>query len=201
MDLAEPNRHVFGYTRQFHVPMLFADDPDEIPRVLFVGGGFTGPKRFVAAHDVTVEVAERDPAVVATAREQFGVEESDRLRIHNRGGRQFLRETNRTYDPIVLDAYRRDKVPFELTTREFVSPASSRLDEDGILFANVVSAPRGPASALYRAEYRTMETVFPQVYGFPTVGQRYVVRESGANTTATAGVPPPGSPAGRVVSA
>ena len=273
MDLAEPNRHVFGYTRYFHVPMLFADDPDEITRVLFVGGGgFTGPKRFVADYDVTVDVAEIDPAVIATAREYFRVEESDRLRIHNQGGRQFLRETNRTYDLIVLDAYQKDKVPFELTTREFVSLASSRLDEDGILFANVISAPRGPASEFYRAEYRTMETVFPQVYGFPTVGgsavqnvevvatkdgtrlteaellarnerrevgidlraevrtyappprtddvpvlrddrapvdslldptvgQRYVVQESGANTTATAGVPPPVSPAARVVSA
>jgi spermidine synthase len=171
MDIADPNRHVFTYTRYFHLPMLFADDPDEIDRVLFVGGGgFTGPKRFVADYDVTVDVAEIDPAVIAAAEEYFRVEESDDLRIHNQGGRQFLRETNRTYDLIVLDAYQKDKVPFELTTREFMSLASSRLDEDGMLFANVISAPRGPASAFYRAEYRTMETAFPQVYGFPTVG-------------------------------
>jgi spermidine synthase len=171
MHLADPDRHVFTYTRYFHLPMLFADDPDEIDRVLFVGGGgFTGPKRFVEEYDVTVDVAEIDPAVIAVAKEYFRVEESARLRIHNRGGRQFLRETNRTYDLIVLDAYQKDKVPFELTTREFMRLASSRLDEDGMLFANVISAPRGPASELYRAEYRTMSTVFPQVYGFPTVG-------------------------------
>ncbi|MFC7069574.1 spermidine synthase [Halobaculum lipolyticum] len=171
MDLEEPNRHVFTYTRYFHLPMLFADDPDEIDRVLFVGGGgFTGPKRFVNDYDVTVDVVEIDPEVIDAATEYFGVEESDRLRIHNAGGREFLRETNETYDLIVMDAYRKDKVPFELTTREFMQLASSRLDDDGILFANVISAANGPASQFYRAEYRTMDAVFPQVYAFPTVG-------------------------------
>jgi spermidine synthase len=171
MDLEEPDRHVFSYTRYFHLPMLFAEDPDEIDRVLFVGGGgFTGPKRFLEEYDVTVDVAEIDPAVVATAKRYFGVNESDRLRIHAVGGRQFLRDTDRTYDLIVLDAYRKDKVPFQLTTREFMRLASSRLDEDGILFANVISAASGPASQFYRAQYRTMDAVYPQVYAFPTVG-------------------------------
>ena len=171
MDLTDPNRHVFTYTRYFHLPLLFAEDPDEIDRVLFVGGGgFTGPKRFANDYDVTVDVAEIDPAVIATAKEYFRVEESDRLRIHNQGGRQFLQETNRTYDLIVLDAYQKDTVPFELTTVEFMRLASSRLDEDGILFTNVISAPRGAGSAFYRSEYRTTSRVFPQVYSFPTVG-------------------------------
>jgi len=171
MDLEEPDRHVFSYTRYFHLPLLFADDPDGIDRVLFVGGGgFTGPKRFLEEYDVTVDVAEIDPGVVAAAERYFRVNESDRLRIHTVGGRQFLRDTDRTYDLIVLDAYRKDKVPFQLTTREFMQLASGRLDEDGMLFANVISAASGPASQFYRAEYRTMDAVFPQVYAFPTAG-------------------------------
>ncbi|UIO99498.1 fused MFS/spermidine synthase [Halobaculum sp. CBA1158] len=172
MDLEEPNRHVFDYTRYFHLPLLFAEDADEIDRVLFVGGGgFTGPKRFVDDYeDVTVDVAEIDPEVVSAAKEYFRVEESQRLRIHNQGGRQFLQETDRTYDLIVMDAYQKDKVPFELTTREFMRLASSRLDDDGILFANVISAESGPASQFYRAEYRTIDGVFAQTYAFPTVG-------------------------------
>jgi spermidine synthase len=144
---------------------------EDVDRVLFVGGGgFTGPKHF-ARMGMTVDVAEIDPVVVRTAREHFGVEEveaSANLRIHTVGGRQFLQETNRTYDLIVLDAYKRDKVPFQLTTVEFMRLAADRLDEDGILLANVISAPGGPASKFYRAEYRTMAQVFPQVYAFPT---------------------------------
>jgi len=32
MDLDDPTRHVFEYTRYFHAPLLFADDPDEVDR-------------------------------------------------------------------------------------------------------------------------------------------------------------------------
>jgi spermidine synthase len=168
MDRSDPDRHVFSYTSYFHLPFLLNDDID---RVLFVGGGgFTGPKRFVDDYDVTVDVVEIDPAVVDAAKRYFDVEESERLNIHVGDGRQYLRETNRTYDLIVLDAYRKDKVPFQLTTVEFMRLASDRLSADGVLFANVISAPSGPASKFYRAEYKTMRTVFPRVYSFPTVG-------------------------------
>ncbi|WP_135821870.1 spermidine synthase [Halostella litorea] len=168
MDKDAPTRHVFEYTRYFHVPMLVADDVD---RVLFVGGGgFTGPKRFVEEYNATVDVAEIDPEVIDVAREYFRVPETDQLNVYNEGGRQYLQETEKTYDLIVLDAYKRDKVPFQLTTVEFMQLANDRLDEDGVLLANVISARNGPASKFYRAEYKTMERAFPQVYAFPTAG-------------------------------
>jgi spermidine synthase len=166
MDLNDPKRHVFDYTRYFHLPLLLTDD---VNRVLFIGGGgFTGPKRFVNDYNVTVDVAEIDPEVIDAAKRYFSVEESERLNIYNTGGRQFLQDTNRTYDLIVLDAYQKDKVPFELTTMEFMELANSHLSTDGVLFANLISAPTGPASDFYRAEYKTMARVFPQVYSFPT---------------------------------
>ena len=169
MDKDDPTRHVFDYTPYFHLPFLFADDMDDIDRVLFVGGGgFTGPKRFVEEYDVTVDVAEIDPVVVDVAKEYFAVEESPRLNIYTMGGRQFLQETEHEYDLIVLDAYRKDKVPFELTTVEFMRLANDRLSEEGMLFVNLISAPSGPASQFYRAEYKTISRVFPHVYSFPT---------------------------------
>jgi len=171
MDLNDPNRHVFEYTRYFHASLLFTDT-EEVDRVLFIGGGgFTGPRIF---HDmypnVTVDVAELDPAVIDAADRYFGVPDSPRMNVYRDGGRQYLESTNHTYDVIVLDAYRKDSVPFELTTVEFMQLASDRLDDDGVLLANLISAPSGPASEFYRAEYRTMQQAFPQVYSFPTVG-------------------------------
>ncbi len=171
MDLDDPYRHVFDYSRYMHLPFLFADDPDEIDRVLFVGGGgFTGPKHFVHEYDVTVDVAEVDPAVVRAGKQYFDVEESANLSIHTVGGRQYLQETETEYDLVVVDAFKKDQVPFQLTTREFMELAKERLSDDGILYMNVISAPSGSASQFYRAEYRTMETSFPHVYSFPTYG-------------------------------
>jgi spermidine synthase len=166
MDLEDPDRHVFEYTRYFHLPLLLSDDVD---RVLFVGGGgFTGPRIFAEKYDVTVDVVELDPAVIRTAKRYFGVEESANLRIHQGPGRRFLRNATATYDLIVLDAYRKAQVPFQLTTVEFMELAKERLSADGVLLANVISAPSGPASEFARAQYKTMARVFPQVYAFPT---------------------------------
>ncbi|MFB6082366.1 MAG: spermidine synthase [Halanaeroarchaeum sp.] len=160
-------RYVFDYLRYFHIPMVVQDDVD---RVLFVGGGgFTAPQRFVAEYpNVTVDVVELDPVVIDVAKEYFGLEESKRLRVHQGDGREFLETTDATYDLIVLDAYRADKVPFHLTTVEFMRLAREHLDEDGMLVANVISAPSGSGSAFFRAEYKTMSAAFPHVYAFPT---------------------------------
>lgn len=158
---------VFSYTRYFHLPMLFAENVD---RVLFVGGGgFSGPKRFLAEYpNVTVDVVEIDPAVVGAARRYFDVPDSPRLNVHVEDGRRFLESTNRTYDVIFLDAFRKDRVPFHLTTVEFMRLVRDHLDSDGVVLANVISATSGSGSAFYRAEVKTLEATFPRVYSFPT---------------------------------
>ena len=171
MDRDDPTRHVFDYTRYFHAPLLFTDEA-EVDRVLFVGGGgFTGPRIFHETYpNATVDVVELDPAVIDAADRYFGIPDSPRMNVHRGDGRQYLEETDRTYDVIVLDAYRKDDVPFQLTTVEFMQRAAERLDDDGVLVANLISAPSGPASEFYRAEFKTMQRVFPRVYGFPTAG-------------------------------
>ena len=169
MDLEDPDRHVFTYTKYFHAPYLFVDDPDEIDRVLFIGGGgYTGPQAFEERYDASIDVVEIDPTVEAAAKEYFGLEESETLNLYTDEGRQFLDETDETYDVIVVDAYKQDKVPFELTTTEFMELTHDRLSDDGVLVANVISAPDGPASEFYRSQYKTMDRVYPQVYSFPT---------------------------------
>ncbi|RQG99066.1 spermidine synthase [Natrarchaeobius oligotrophus] len=168
IDLDDPNRHVFAYTEYFHLPMLMADDVDDVDRVLFVGGGgYTGPQDFTQRYDATVDVVEIDPEVTAAAEEYFDLDR-DEVTVHTTDGRQFLRDTDETYDVIVLDAYKRDQVPFHLTTVEFMELVSERLSDDGVLHANVISSPSGPGSEFYRAQYETMDAVFPDVYSFRT---------------------------------
>lgn len=166
LDLSDPDRHVFTYTRYFHLPLLYTED---VENVLFIGGGgFTGPKIFADRYDVDVDVVEIDPAVVSAAEEYFGLEPGPNLSVHTMDGRQYLRETDTEYDIIILDAYRRDTVPFHLTTTEFFDLAGDRLDSDGVLLANIISAPSGPGADFFRAEYRTMETSFADVTAFRT---------------------------------
>ena len=159
--------YVFDYAPYMHIPMLMQED---VERVLFIGGGgFTGPQRYVREYpNVTVDAVEIDPEVVDVAQRYFGLQESPRLRVHVEDGRQFLRQTNHTYDVIVLDAFKTDQVPFHLTTREFMELSRSKLDDDGVLMANIISARSGEGSAFYRAMVKTMADTYPNTYSFPT---------------------------------
>lgn len=166
MYLNGSNGYPFDYARYFHLPLLMQDNTS---RVLFIGGGgFSGPKRFVEEYNVTVDVVEIDPGVVSAAKTYFNVSESSRLNIRVEDGREFLQETEHEYDIIVLDAYRKSRVPFHLTTKEFMQLAYTKTTDDGALMANIISTARGPGSKFFRAEYKTMNQVFPQVYAYPT---------------------------------
>ncbi|WP_254761430.1 spermidine synthase [Natrinema marinum] len=169
MDLDDPDRHVFEYTRYFHIPMLMVDDPGEVEDVLFIGGGgYTGPKDFERSYGVDVDVVELDPKVTRTAKEYFRLEESENLTAHTEDGRVFLQNTEKKYDLIVLDAYQKDQVPIHLTQLGFMELAEDHLDEDGVFMANVIAAPSGSGSAFYRAQYKTIDEAFASTYSFRT---------------------------------
>lgn len=164
--------YVFTYTRYAHLSLLMQDD---VEKVLFVGGGgFTQPQRFVEEYpDVEVDVVEIDPGVVAAAEDYFGLVESERLDVHVQDGRTYLEESDETYDVVVLDAYQRDRVPFHLTTVEFMGLVDRHLDDDGVVVANTIGARTGSGSRFWRAEFKTMQQVFPNVYAFPTADTSY----------------------------
>jgi spermidine synthase len=162
--------YVFDYSKYAHIPMLWQENVD---RVLFIGGGgFSGPKRFAREYDVTIDVVEIDPGVVRAAEDYFDVSEGPNFNVHVEDGRRFLEQTNHTYDLVVLDAYQRDAVPFHLTTVEFMELAASKLDDDGALVANVISARSGAGSEFFRAEMKTITRAFPHAYAFPTSDTR-----------------------------
>ncbi|KDE58354.1 spermine synthase [Halostagnicola sp. A56] len=170
MDLEKPDQHVFEYTKYFNLPMAMTDDMDEVDNVLFIGGGgYTGPKEFEDEYDVDVDVVEIDGEVTDAAEEYFRLEHGENMTSYEEDGRSFLEDApDDEYDVIVLDAYKKEQVPFHLTTVEFMELVSDRLTDDGILLANVISGPSGSAGEFYRAQYKTAEQVFPDVYSFRT---------------------------------
>lgn len=137
-----------------------------IKSILAVGlGGGTSVRQFTAFYpDVTVEAVEIDPVVAEVAQKYFGVQQSERVRIHIGDGRAFLRKASRRYDMISIDAYTRGRygstIPPHLVTKEFFEEVSSRLNDNGVVhFHSYV--PRD--SPFTQAVYKTMASVFPSV--------------------------------------
>lgn len=169
MDLDDPQRIVYPYNYYFHVGFLF--NPN-ITDVLFIGGGgFSGPKRFLADYpNVSVDVVEIDSDVIDVARRYFNVDEDPRLRIFNDDGRTYLLKSEKKYDLIVLDAYSRTYVPFHLMTLEFFREVSRDLKPNGIVISNLISSLTGPYSELFKAECNTVRQVFADIYLFQAGG-------------------------------
>jgi len=166
MYLNGSNSAVFTYTDYFNLALVF--NPG-VESVLFIGGGgFSGPKQFLEYYpDVNVDVVEIDPQVVKVARDYFNVSDDPRQRVFVDDGRAFLGGAGK-YDLVVLDAYSKTYVPFHLMTLEFFEALDEHLEPDGILVSNLISSLIGDTSDLLRAEYKTINLVFPQVYLFYT---------------------------------
>lgn len=165
MDLNDQQRIIYNYNNYFHVGFVF--NPN-ITNVLFIGGGgFSGPKRFLADYpNVNVDVVEIDEEVINAARQYFDVKNDPRLRIFNEDGRLYLVGSEKKYDLIVLDAYSRTYVPFHLMTLEFFREIGKDLNQNGVIVSNIIASLTGPSSELLKAESNTVREVFSNVYIF-----------------------------------
>ena len=168
MDLNEPSKLVLYYTKSFHLTSLINS---QLEKVLFVGGGgFSGPKSFLADYDgiVKIDVVEIDPIVVDIAKKYFLIPEDPKLEIITDDARVFLSQTDRRYDAIILDAYSGYEIPFHLMTKQFYEILDQRLTDDGIIVSNFLGALEGQNSKLFQSNYKTLQEIFPSVFVFPS---------------------------------
>ena len=167
MNLNDPLDLVIDYTEYFHLGMLFNSNFND---VLFVGGGgFTGPKNFLALYPETkIDVIEIDSDVIDVAKDYFELETGPRLHVFNADARQHLSMFDKKYDLIILDAYASSYVPYHLLTHEFYQLLENRLQPDGIIISNLIGSIEGSKSPLVRSAFKTMSETFPVSYVFPT---------------------------------
>jgi spermidine synthase len=109
--------------------------------------------------EVIVETAELDPEVRAVAAAYFFFKEDARQIVHLGDGRAFIEGAKQKYDLIILDAFSATSIPDRLTTREFLQAVKSRLEEGGIVCANLWSS-----EASYWDMVKTYSAVFPELH-------------------------------------
>ena len=145
-------------------PYFRQQNPGEVTDVLVIGlGAGTAPKLYAEnfGPHVRVDGVEIDPGVISAGVEYFAMNEEG-LNAVAEDGRVFLNRSQKTYDVVILDAYRPPYIPFHLTTREFYQEVADKLAPDGVLVSNV---GRGPArdNELLDLMGATLRSVFPAV--------------------------------------
>lgn len=109
------------------------------PRSVAILGNAAGTTARAIGHyfpQTTVDAVEIDPALTEVGRQLFDLQ-GPRLRTHTADARPWLQATHRTFDVIMVDAYRQPYIPFYLTTREFFTLVRERLAPGGLLVVNV----------------------------------------------------------------
>ena len=167
IDLNPPYDTRASYTNSFELARIFYPKLKSI--LIIGGGGGIGARKFVTDDkDVVVDLVEIDQRVVDLGLKYFHLEPSERLRIHVEDGRNFVRRSQTKYDLVVLDAFTiGGQIPFHLTTREFFDEIKRTLTPGGVVLANINGTILGRRSRIMRSEYKTLATVFDNVYVFP----------------------------------
>jgi spermidine synthase len=109
------------------------------PRSVAILGNAAGTTARAIGHyfpQTTVDAVEIDPALTKVGHELFDLD-GPRLRTHTADARPWLRSTSRTFDVIMVDAYRQPYIPFYLATREFFELVREHLAPGGLVVINV----------------------------------------------------------------
>jgi len=169
VDLNDPLRLVVAYTHSLYGALFIAPQPQ---RVMMVGLGGAGFHRlFAAAYPETIlHTVELDPKVLELCETRMGFKPTERTPVTIMDGRMFVKRNRETWDWIILDAFRGGFVPPHLKTAEFYRECAARLSDRGVFISNLHAT-----TELYYSDLKTIQSVFPQVILFETVGRGNVV--------------------------
>ncbi len=130
-----------GYWDYF-VPLAYAYAN---PRILLIGLGLgTTPFQLHAllGKSVRIDIVEVDEEVVKLARKYAPWTAGDRIYVQD--GRNFVSDTRKKYDILMLDAYWKGaRIPNHFLTEEFMRDAYDALAPDGVLAINYAMHPSG----------------------------------------------------------
>ncbi len=162
-----------AYTQFLTAGVAYADNLDKAV-MIGMGGGRTSTYLARSIPSLDVTGVELDPAIVDIAREYFGFKEGPNLKVVERDGRIFMRQTDETYDMIFVDAYRGHYVPFHLLTQEFYELLESKMAPGGVVVQNIA-----PTTMLYDYAISTIGTVFDSVDIYPARGNYVAIAYNG----------------------
>ena len=145
MRIARPWNLELEYTREMMASLLLRDDADWPRKVLLIGLGAASLTKFLyrnfpLAHLTVVEI---EPGVVAAARQFFKLpEDTKRINLVIGDGVEYVLNSDRKFDLILVDGYDENASSGALDTLPFYQGCRARLSDDGILSVNLLTSDR-----------------------------------------------------------
>jgi spermidine synthase len=126
------------YSRNFFLSLAFHPDPASI-LVLGLGGGAIPSLLHSILEKAVIDVVEIDPEMPAIAKKYFYFSISERLRLFIDDAFFFIRDSQKNYDIILMDAYIENQIPETVDSTAFFAEAARVLAPNGIFVANLMT--------------------------------------------------------------
>ena len=146
------------------LPFVGLDAPPERIAILGNAAGTTARAYERFFPEAAIDGVEIDEELSGLGERYFEMD-NPRLELFHEDARPFLRRIDRSYDAIMIDAYRQPYIPFYLTTQEFFETARDKLTPGGVVIINA-GHPAGD-DQLEQVLAATMGSVFPHVLRDP----------------------------------
>ncbi len=153
MRITRPWSLELEYTRQMMFPLVLDPDPEWPRSVLQVGLGAASVTRFLYRHRpcARITVVEIAPEVVAAARQFFKLpDDPARVRIEVADANDYVAETRKRYDLILVDGFDERGRAGRLDSVTFYRDCRARLEDEGMLAVNWLTRRRSAAASLER---------------------------------------------------
>jgi spermidine synthase len=160
IDLSDPSIHVFDYSFLAMHSLLFCNYPSRI-LMIGLGGGIVQQKMRELLPDTFIDIFEIDEEILNISKEFFNFQESSKVKVHIGDAFELIKNVEKKYDIIFVDAYTSSYIPFPIMSKEFFENVYNCLSEDGVVANNVANF-----HILYRNQINTIYSVFGEsIYG------------------------------------
>ena len=150
MRIARPWNLELEYTREMMACLLLQEAPR---KVLRIGLGAASLTKFMYRHYplAHLTVVEIEPVVVSAARQFFKLpEDPKRLHLVIDDGAEYMLNSDKKFDLILVDGYDKNARSGALDTLPFYQACRSRLSDNGVLATNLLTHSRNYKGSLGR---------------------------------------------------
>jgi len=170
---------VFSNEEKIHYSMLQHDNPK---KVLLVSGGVSGTTKELLKYDIEkIDYLELDKNVVYAGREYTNNLESNRINVHNKDARLFIKSVNERYDVAVLDLPDPNSLLLNrYYTLEFFRDLKKVLNDNAVVGLSLSAGENfinKDVIALNSVTYNTLKKVFSNVLIIPGSTAFYVASD------------------------
>ncbi len=153
MRIARPWNLELEYTKEMMASLLLREDSHFPRKVLLIGLGAASLTKFLYRYYplAKLTVVEIEPNVVAAARQYFKLpEDSLRLNIVIGDGAEYVLNSTKTYDLILVDGFDADARAGVLDTLPFYQAVRAHLNNNGIMSVNLLGRSKGFGASVER---------------------------------------------------